>query len=414
MIIPSIDLQNGRAVQLRQGKEHVLTDERDPIKLAQIFNRYGPVSVVDLDGAMGKGDNLELICQICSVAEVRAGGGIRNVERARALLKAGATQLVIGTAATPEFLQNFLAEQIIVALDHRKGKLVDKGWTRQTEVTIEDRAKEVADYCSGYLCTFVEDEGGLTGMDQQEILRLKEVLPHRLTVAGGVANTKEAIAIGRLGVEVQVGMALYTGKLDLGESVVGILDFAKVNNLMPTVVQAIDGQVLMLAYSSPSSLSKALHSGKGIYYSRSRKEIWEKGLTSGNSQALVSVRMDCDRDALLFKVKQAGVACHDGRRSCFGAASFSLNELFEIIAERMEERPDGSYVTELLKDEKLLNDKILEEAKEITVSSTRENLRWECGDLIFHLAVKASKEGLSLTDIVNELSARHKRKKGDS
>src|SRR5271163_4652441 len=107
MLVPSIDLQNGKAVQLRQGKEFVLQSDRDPVELAREFNRYGEVAVIDLDAAMGTGSNLSLVEKICRVADVRAGGGIRDIDTGRKLLKAGAKQIIIGTKATEDFLKNF-------------------------------------------------------------------------------------------------------------------------------------------------------------------------------------------------------------------------------------------------------------------------------------------------------------------
>ena len=408
MVIASIDLQGGRAVQLRQGRDHVLTDERDPIELVQYFNRFGPVALVDLDSALSRGDNFELIKKMCRLAQVRVGGGIRDKEKALALLRAGANKLVIGTAANPQFLSHFPPEKIIVALDNKKGRVVDEGWVNDTGETIEERAKKVADYCSGYLCTFVEREGGLGGMDHGEVKRLKDILPHGLTVAGGLGDTDEAVALMKLGVEVQVGMALYTGKLDLTQTFTLSLDWQKSSGLIPTIVQDIDGQVLMLAYSSKESLLEALNEGRGIYHSRSRKELWVKGETSGNVQWLIKARTDCDKDALLFTVRQEGKACHEGRRSCFSEAEFSLTKLFDIIKDRKENPKSGSYVNSLLDDKILLHKKIIEEAKEIINSPDFENLRWECGDLIFHMAVKAVSQGVELEDIKSELAARHK------
>lgn len=315
MIVPSIDLMEGKAVQLRQGKELVLTCERDPVELAAEFNRCGEVAVIDLDAARDAGDNFELVREICRVADVRAGGGVRD--RGRALLKAGAVKIIVGTAAEPELLKEFPSERVIVALDHRGGVVADKGWTHSTGEGVLERARRLTPCCGGFLVTFIEDEGGLGGMDLAAIKELQQRLERPLTVAGGIARTQEVVEISRLGVDVQVGMALYTGKVDLVESVVGSLDFEKCP-LMPTIAQDKAGQVLMLAYSTPESLRCALKEGRGVYFSRSRKEIWRKGSTSGDTQELVSCRVDCDRDTILFTVRQTGAACHLGRYSCFG------------------------------------------------------------------------------------------------
>ena len=373
MIIPSIDLMDGKAVQLRQGKERVLTVDEDPMDLARRFNRYGEVAVIDLDAALGQGDNLELVQKLCRVADVRAGGGVRDAERGRALLRAGARTIIVGTAADPAFLSSFPADRVQVALDHRGGKVVDRGWTHDTGESLLDRAERVAPFCSGFLCTFVEDEGGMGGMDLDGVRELADQLPRPVTVAGGIATNDEVVALSQAGMDVQVGMALYTGRLDPVACVVRSMDFAKAG-LIPTVVQDPAGQVLMLAYSSAASLTRALTEGKGIYYSRSRQELWEKGLTSGCTQDLKAVRADCDRDALLFQVKQVGPACHRGRHSCFGSRRFGMEALFQVLAKRRENLPDGSYSATLFRDRELLLRKIMEEAFEVTRARDRERV----------------------------------------
>ncbi len=126
MLVPSIDLQGGKAVQLRQGKELVLTSERDPVDLAREFNRYGEVAVIDLDAAMGKGNNRELIKEMCKVADVRVGGGIRDVATGRELLKAGASALILGTMAKPEILSELPPDRVMVALGGGRSRLARK------------------------------------------------------------------------------------------------------------------------------------------------------------------------------------------------------------------------------------------------------------------------------------------------
>ena len=411
MLICSIDIMGGKAVQLRQGKERVLTCEEDPVELARRFNRYGEVAVIDLDAAMSQGDNLDLLRRICQVADVRVGGGIRNKLRANELLRAGARQLIIGTAATPEFLKDLPASRVMVALDEVDGKVVDQGWTRSTGEGVLERALRLAPYCGSYLCTFVQDEGCMGGMDLERVRSLGEALPHPLTVAGGVAKGEEIVAISRMGHDVQVGMALYTEALDPVQAVVESLDFKKTPQ-MPTVVQDRSGQLLMLAYSTPESLRLALNQGRGIYFSRSRQEIWEKGKTSGHEQLLLSCRTDCDRDSLLFVVEQTEHACHRESYSCFGgplsSPHFDLNKLFSILKQRKADRPEGSYTSKLFGDRKMLKRKIMEEAFEVATFADRRELVWEIADAIFFMSVLAVDEGLEWSEIENELGGRHK------
>ncbi len=407
MIVPSIDIIDGKTVQLRQGKELVLTDSRNPVELAAGFNRYGEVAAIDLDATMGKGSNLELIKRICRVAQVRVGGGIRDVERGREFLSAGASKIIIGTAATPEFLQEFRPETVIVALDHKGGVVVDKGWQSETGETVIERARRLAPYCGGFLVTFVEDEGGMGGMKLEAIKDLQKQIDKPLTVAGGVASTEEVAEISKLGIDVQVGMALYTGKIDPAEAVVKSIDFEKAE-LLPTIVQDEAGQVLMLSYSSKESLKQALREGKGVYFSRSRNEIWEKGLTSGNTQELISCRADCDRDTLLFTVCQKGAACHKGSYSCFGGRNFSLPYLLEVLRQRKQDMPEWSYSVKMFKDRKALLVKIKEESSEVIKAESRGEFRWEIADVIYLLSVLAVDKDISWRDIEAELGGRHR------
>lgn len=411
MIIPSIDLMGGKAVQLRQGKELVLVEDRDPIELAREFNRYGEIAVIDLDAALGKGDNLPLIREICRVADVRAGGGIRTKERGQELLRAGAKRIIIGTAATPEFLQNFPAARVMVAIDHKDGNVVDQGWANDTGEAFIDRAKRLAPYCGGFLCTFVATEGTLQGMDLNALKSLQSQINLPLTVAGGVASTEEAAAISRLGMDVQVGMGLYTGKINLADAIVQSLDFEKCLQI-PTIVQDAAGQVLMLAYSTPESLKLALTEGRGIYFSRSRNDIWRKGETSGHTQALIACRTDCDRDALLFTVQQTGgAACHTDAYSCFGSGlrtpDFSLHTLFDILESRKVAAPEGSYTAKLFANRELLLKKLSEEAFEVSRAPDRRNLVWEIADTMFFLSVLASAENIAWQELEAELGGRH-------
>ncbi len=501
MIIPSIDIIGGKAVQLRRGKDLILESDRDPLDLATEFNRYGEVAVIDLDAATGNGSNYELIQKLCRVADVRVGGGIRDIDTARALLRAGAKSLIIGTMASPEFLSQLPLDKIIVALDHISEEVLDNGWTNSTGESIWVRADRLTPYCSGFLVTYVESEGCLTGLPLRQVAKLSRRLKRPITVAGGVASTAEVSRISALGVDVQVGMALYKGLIDPVEAVVQSISFSQNINkgrsptgvirrssfsvdlsvverldeaegtsdersmmegvarsstkcagvavdpdvrygevsarlsspedsyesndtddvwnlesapegLVPTIVQDEDGQVLMLAYSSPESLRLALRQGRGIYFSRSRGELWEKGATSGAAQELISCRVDCDSDSLLFKVRQTKGACHAGGYSCFGKASssrrFSLSRLFDVLEDRKQSLPRESLSSSLFQDRRKLLKKIMEEAYEVCSFESQENLRWEIADLLYFVSLLAVDEGLSWRDIESELAGRSK------
>lgn len=140
MIIPSIDIKNGKVVQLRQGRETVLIDRRPPAELARYFTRFGPVAVIDLDAALGIGSNTELVAECCRVARCRVGGGIRSEEDVRRWIRRGAEKVIIGTAATPEFLRRFPRDWIIGAVDARNEEVVVEGWQKPTGKNVHELA----------------------------------------------------------------------------------------------------------------------------------------------------------------------------------------------------------------------------------------------------------------------------------
>lgn len=273
MLVPSIDLMDGKAVQLKHGREKVL-ERTDVIELAEKFGRVGEIAVVDLDAAMGKGDNEALIREIVKRAPCRVGGGIRDEDHARRLLRAGAHRVIIGTAASRDLLSRLPRHRVIVALDSIEGDVVTKGWTTRTGKTPVEQMQILAPYTGGFLCTFVETEGTMQGISMERVRELRAATGLPLTVAGGVKSLEEVAAIDSEGVDVQVGMAIYTGAMDVSDAFVACMDFTK--GLVPTVAQDPNGQVLMLAYSSSESLKQAIETGKGTYYSRSRDSIWVK------------------------------------------------------------------------------------------------------------------------------------------
>ena len=198
--------------------------------------------------------------------------------------------------------------------------------------------------------------------------------------------------------------------------------------LIPAIVQdATTKEVLTLAYMNRTSLEKSLESGETWFYSRSRQELWHKGATSGNTQKIVSMKLDCDRDALIVLVHPAGPACHTGEISCFNESIYSkegaqsmdaklsdyqiLMTLEEVIAQREKERPEGAYTTYLFQEgvDKILK-KVGEEAPEVVIAAKNrdsEELKWEASDLIYHLMVLLREQGLPFKEVLKVLEERH-------
>ena len=408
MIIPSIDLMDGKAVQLKQGKEKVLERE-DVLELAKYYSRFGEISVIDLDAAMNKGDNEELIKEICKIAHCRVGGGIRDKEKAKRILANSAKQIIIGTAANEEFLSKLPHDKVLVAIDSKKGKVTVEGWTKEVNETPADYIKRFDNLCAGYLYTIVDKEGMMQGTDIEAIKEIRKLTNKTLIAAGGISSIEEIKTLVKMNVSTQLGMCIYTGAVNLEDAYVAVMDFEKQNGLIPTVVQDIESkQVLMLAYSNKESLKKSLKDGLATYYSRSRQELWTKGLTSGNTQELISAKFDCDQDALLFKVKQKGAACHTGRYSCFEDKEFCINDLYKLLLDRKAKLPQNSYTTKLFKNEFYLQRKIMEEAFESVNYEKGDGLEWEASDLAYHMLTFMALHNVTPQDIVSNLASRTK------
>ncbi|MFH0702020.1 MAG: bifunctional phosphoribosyl-AMP cyclohydrolase/phosphoribosyl-ATP diphosphatase HisIE [bacterium] len=408
MIIPSIDIMDGKAVQLKQGKEKML--ERENIfELAEYFGRFGEIAVIDLDAALGRGDNSEIIKKLCKITECRVGGGIRTIEKAKQIIANGAKKIIIGTKASEEFLSQLPKNKILVAIDSNKGRVVTEGWQKESNNTPEELVKRFDNFCSGYLYTIVEKEGMMQGTDLESIKYIRSITDKELVAAGGISSIEEIIELDKINTSCQLGMGIYTGKIDLLEAFTSLLDFEKNNGLIATIVQDFySKQVLMLAFSNGTSVKKSLETGKATYFSRSRNSLWTKGETSGNVQKLISAKYDCDKDALLYKVIQTGFACHTGKYSCFENKEFNLNSLYEILVERLEKMPESSFTTKLFKDENLLKRKINEEAFEVIQAVSKDELSWEIADLTYFVLALMVKNNITIDDVINQLASRRK------
>jgi phosphoribosyl-ATP pyrophosphohydrolase len=406
VIVPSIDLMDGRAVQLIGGREKKL-DAGDPRPIAERFALVGEIAVVDLDAALGRGSNAALIEELCRIAPCRVGGGIRDVDSARRWLDRGATKVVLGTAARPEVLAALPRERVVAALDAVHGEVVDQGWTRPTGASIQERMAELREFCGGFLVTFVEREGRLGGTAPiAEVEALAALAgPARLTIAGGVTTVDEIAALDRVGADAQVGMALYEGLLDLGLGFAAPLRSDRPDGLFPTLVVDELGTALGLCYSSRESLRLAIAERRGIYQSRTRG-LWRKGESSGDVQELLRVELDCDRDALRFTVRQGGRGfCHEGTWTCFGPAA-GLSALERTVQARRVDAPAGSYTRRLFDDPDLLGRKLVEEAGELARAASPDEVVWEAADLLYFAAVRMAAAGVDLAAVGRELDRR--------
>lgn len=220
MLIPSIDLMGGKVVQLVQGEKKAL--EFDDLQYwIDRFLSYPMVQLIDLDAAMGKGENTDLIHRICEHLPVQVGGGIRSVEAASRMLQAGAKKVIIGSALLKnggvdlemaKALAHYAAPaRLLFAVDSRGGKVSIKGWKEATALTPEELMSQTGEFCSGYLYTHIDTEGTMTGFPLEVIPRLKAATARKLIVAGGIRSSEEVARLDAEGVDAVVGMAVYTG-----------------------------------------------------------------------------------------------------------------------------------------------------------------------------------------------------------
>jgi phosphoribosyl-ATP pyrophosphohydrolase len=409
MIIASVDIKDGRAVQLRHGREFVL-DGGDPLDRLEQYAVAGEVAVIDLDAALGTGSNADLIGRMVRIADCRVGGGIRDLETATRWLDAGASKIIIGTAASVDFCSRLPADRVIAAVDAERGKVVVDGWQMRTQHDPIARISELAHAVGGFLITQVEREGDMSGFNFELVERAVEAANGaRVTAAGGITTSEDIASLDKLGADAQVGMALYSDRLALGEAVGAPLTRPIDGRLWPTVVCDENGTTLGLVWSTRESLTAAVEQRRGIYWSRSRNELWIKGATSGSTQELLRVDLDCDRDALRFTVRQHGSGfCHTGERGCW-PTPFDLPSLQRVIAERHHNAEPKSGTARLFADADLLRSKLVEEAAELADADTPEAARHEAADLLYFALVAAERNGISLDSVVKELGLRHRR-----
>jgi phosphoribosylformimino-5-aminoimidazole carboxamide ribotide isomerase len=224
MLIPSIDLQGGKIVQLVQG-ERLAIESADIDGWVRRFAGRPKVQLIDLDAAKAEGDNRGIVARICAALPCRVGGGIRSVERAQAVLALGAKKVILGSAlfrdgkADVEFARRLAdaigPDRLIGAVDGKGGRVVVHGWRTTLAITPAQAIAALEPFFGEFLYTHVDLEGLMRGTDIDAIALLRATTPRALTAAGGITTRDEIDRLDAMGVDAVVGMALYTGRLEL-------------------------------------------------------------------------------------------------------------------------------------------------------------------------------------------------------
>lgn len=351
-IFPAIDLRGGRCVRLVKGaRDAEIHYDDDPLRVALRWELEGApcLHIIDLGGAFGEAHSRQTIVEIARrvAIPVQSGGGIRDEATLAELLDGGVARVLLGTRAfkDPAFLasavRKYGPERILVSLDCAENRVKVAGWEEDSPLSIEAGLQLVEKAgVNRLLVTATDRDGTLAGPRLELLRRVLDGSSARVVAAGGIGDLQHVRSVLELRHPrlegVVVGRALYEGTVDLKKAIEltcednstmastsgldAILDGVKYDSsgLLPAVVQdSRDGQVLMVAYMNREALRRTLTEGITCFWSRSRQEFWVKGATSGNTQRVVRVALDCDKDCLLVVVEQKGVACHTGKRSCF-------------------------------------------------------------------------------------------------
>jgi phosphoribosylformimino-5-aminoimidazole carboxamide ribotide isomerase len=228
VLIPSIDLMNGKIVQLIQGERQALefTNFEEWIER---FSGFPLVQLIDLDAAMARGNNRPLIELFAKRLPCQVGGGIRSLGRARAMLDAGSHRVILGSAlikngsiamdSARAFARTIGPEKLVFAIDARRGKVAIRGWKELSEITPLEMIEVLDPCCTAYLYTNIDTEGLMRGLPLEPVLKLRKATSRQLIVAGGVSTQAEVENLHNLGIDAVVGMALYTGQLKLPDKI---------------------------------------------------------------------------------------------------------------------------------------------------------------------------------------------------
>ena len=224
MLIPSIDLMGGKIVQLVQGEKKALEFENFG-EWVERFSRYPLVQLIDLDAAMGNGNNHALIVEFCGKLLCQVGGGIRSAENARQVMNAGAKRIILGsslvkagavdTVFASALRVEFGVQRLVMAIDSRGGRVAIHGWKTSTAISPAEMIQALEPYCSAFLYTHIDTEGLLQGIPLDVVEGLRKLTARRLIAAGGIRSQQEIDALDAMGVDAVVGMAIYSGMLEV-------------------------------------------------------------------------------------------------------------------------------------------------------------------------------------------------------
>jgi phosphoribosyl-ATP pyrophosphohydrolase/phosphoribosyl-AMP cyclohydrolase len=432
-ILPAIDLLDAKVVRLHQGRyDHITTYPVSPTEIAHCFQKKGLnfLHVIDLDGA--KNGLPALMPHIKQLLEMKlslqVGGGIRTLETARSYLQLGVDRIIVSTSSIEQegfwqaLVAEFSKERIVLALDVKNGQVLTHGWCNSSKMQVDEIIEKIGQGNILHLIvTDTQKDGTNAGPNLALYKEIRQKFPTlNLIAAGGISSVQDILALEKLGIdEAVVGRAIYENPTLIHYLLCEQIDWQKGQGLVPAIVQsADDAQVLMLGYMNKEALNITLETKQVTFFSRSRQTLWTKGKSSGNTLKLVDIAIDCDKDTLLVLVEPAGPVCHEGTKSCFNAPCglWFLHALEKLIDERFTGKDPESYVFKLSqKGPACVAQKVGEEAVETALASlmpSKNQLKEESADLLFHLLVNLRYHKIGLAEVVNILEKRNGQRNG--
>lgn len=421
-IVATIYLRDGQAVKGHDDN----TPFADVIELARLYNDSGidKIMVFDLsDDDEEHEKNIHTIKNINRNVEIKvcAGGNINRLEDIKKFIYAGCLQVIVNGAKSnsmelaEEASKRFGKDRILVSVEN-----VDFIFKHQKEMDQNFHELLVLNRAVLDAVENITDVPYVVRFDTCDYKQIVSVLKRNNTrgIAGGFINDPNTNIM-----ELKSRLSADGIKMDNFEPALKWEDFkTNADGLLPVIVQDYrTEEVLMLAYMNEEAFNTTIHTGKMTYYSRSREELWVKGMTSGHVQYVKSLTADCDYDTILAKVSQVGAACHTGNPTCFFRNIVKkeyveknplkvLEDVYEIILDRKANPKEGSYTNYLFDKgiDKILK-KVGEEATEIVIAAKNpdpEEIKYEISDFLYHMMVLMAEKGVSWEEITQELSQR--------
>ena len=378
MIISTINLKNGDLVRIDSNNSETIqnTNISEFVRYLRLFGEI----FVKTDNSPKSEEVLKQICKLsdCNVLI----NSNPTLEEAKKIISYGAQKIVLKAGTQ---------DNILALLPKNKAAVY-------IETDMETNLKRYNNYTNLFFVKLANKEN--TSLEEIRTYTAKNIaIESKFDIPDISRFEKENISV-------IIDCEYYENKEKMTETFCKCLDFEKRYGYLPTIVQDYETkQVLMLAYSNLDSLKQALNTQKGTYFSRSRKKIWVKGETSGNIQGLVKARYNCDKDAILFFVRQTGNACRHGKYSCFSEKDIEINSLYNDILNKKRLLPDKALTTKLFEDEYVLKKKLMEKAFDLINYEKNSSLETEAAQLTYLLLTFMAAHNITPKDVLNKLSS---------